>query len=420
MKAYNVNDFAALIGIDWADTKHDICEHPNHTDKYHYCIIKSKPEALHEWAMSLKQRYPNQQIAVACELKKGPLIYALAKYDHLTLFTINPSSVANYRKAFTPSNAKDDPTDALIQVEILTLHMHKLTVIEPESPAIRSLAQLVEYRRSLVQDSVDLSNKITATLKKYYPQALEWFKEKDTHIFCDFISKWPSLAHAKRAKKQTLLDFFNSHNSHYPSVNDTRIISIKNAMPLTEDTGVIEPNQLLVGVLIVQFKVLLKGIESLDKVIKQAYKVQPDKPIFDSLPGAGPQLAPRLLVAFGSNRERYNDASDLQKYAGIAPVIERSGKKMWTHWRYSCPTFLRQTFVEWAGFSIRYSFWAKAYYEQQKSKGKPHNSIIRSLAFKWIRIVFRCWKTNTPYDESKYLEALKRRGSPLLKFAINS
>jgi transposase len=191
-------------------------------------------------------------------------------------------------------------------------------------------------------------------------------------------------------------------------------------MPLTEDIGVIEPNQLLVEVLIAQYRVLLKGIESLDKVIKLAYKSHDDKVIFDSFPGAGPQLAPRLLVAFGSNRERYKDASELQKYAGIAPIIERSGKKMWTHWRYSYPTFLRQTFVEWAGFSIRYSFWAKAYYEQQKSKGKPHNSIIRSLAFKWIRILFRCWKTSTPYDESKYLEALKRRGSPLLKFAINS
>lgn len=420
MKAYNVNDFAALIGIDWADTKHDICEHPNNTEKHHYSIIKSKPEALHEWAMSLKLRYPNQQIAIACELKKGPLIYALAKYNHLTLFTINPSSVANYRKAFTPSNAKDDPTDAFIQVEILTLHMQKLVVIEPESSAIRSLTQLVEYRRNLVQDSVNLSNKITATLKNYYPQALEWFKEKNTFIFCDFISKWPSLAHAKKEKKQTLIDFFNSHNSHYSHVNDARTLSIKNAIPLTEDIGVIEPNKLLVAILIAQFKVLLKGIVSLDKVIKEAYKTQQDKVIFDSLPGAGPQLAPRLLVAFGSNRERYNDASELQKYAGIAPVIERSGKKTWTHWRYSCPTFLRQTFVEWAGFSIRYSFWAKAYYEQQKSKGKPHNSIIRSLAFKWIRIVFRCWKTKTPYDESKYLEALKRRGSPLLKFAINS
>ena len=370
--------------------------------------------------MELKQRYPEQKIAIVCELKKGPLIYALAKYEHLTLFTINPSTVAKYRKAFTPSGAKDDPSDALIQVEILTLHMDKLSVIEPESAAIRSLSQLVEYRRGLVQNSVDLSNKITATLKNYYPQALEWFKEKDTIIFCDFILKWPSLGKAKKARKETLLDFFNAHNSRYVDVNNKRILGIKNAMPLTEDKGVIEPNQMLVEVLISQFKILLQGIEQLDKAIKGAYKAQADKNIFDSLPGAGPQLAPRLLVAFGSNRSRYHDASELQKYAGIAPVIERSGKKMWTHWRYSCPTFLRQTFVEWAGFTVRYSFWAKAYYEQQQTKGKPHNSIIRALAFKWIRIVFRCWKTNTPYDESTYLAALKRRDSPLLKFAINS
>ena len=420
MKGYNIDNFAVLIGIDWADKKHDICEHPNHTEIYNYSIIKHKPQALHDWAMELKQRYPEQKIAIVCELIKGPLIYALAKYEHLTLFTINPSTVAKYRKAFTPSGAKDDPSDALIQVEILTLHMDKLSVIEPESAAIRSLSQLVEYRRGLVQNSVDLSNKITATLKNYYPQALEWFKEKDTIIFCDFILKWPSLGKAKKARKKTLLDFFNAHNSRYVDVNNKRILGIKNAMPLTEDKGVIEPNQMLVEVLISQFKILLQGIEQLDKAIKGAYKAQADKNIFDSLPGAGPQLAPRLLVAFGSNRSRYHDASELQKYAGIAPVIERSGKKMWTHWRYSCPTFLRQTFVEWAGFSVRYSFWAKAYYEQQQAKGKPHNSIIRALAFKWIRIVFRCWKTNTPYDESTYLAALKRRDSPLLKFAINS
>ncbi len=420
MKVYNVDNFAVLIGIDWADKKHDICEHPTHSAKYNYSVIKHSPEALHEWAMDLKKSYPNQKIAVVCELQKGPLIYALAKYSHLTLFTVNPSTVAKYRKAFAPSGAKDDPADAFIQVEILTLHMNKLSVIEPESVSIRTLAQLVESRRGLVQNSVDLSNKMTATLKNYYPQVLEWFGEKDSMIFCDFIEKWPSLALVQKARKQTLLDFFNSHNSHYKAVNNTRIEKIKTAMPLTEDEGVIAPNQILIEVLIAQFRVLLKGITTLDKAIKSLYKSQRNKGIFDSLPGAGPQLAPRLLVAFGNNKDRYQSASELQKYAGIAPVIERSGKKMWTHWRYSCPTFLRQTFVEWAGFSIRYSFWAKAYYEQQKSKGKPHNSIIRSLAFKWIRIVFRCWKTNTPYDESKYLEALKRRGSPLLKFAINS
>ena len=163
----------------------------------------------------------------------------------------------------------------------------------------------------------------------------------------------------------------------------------------------------------------MEAIDRLDSEIKQRYRNQKDRKIFDSFPGAGPQLSPRLFVAFGVTRARYHAATDLQKYAGVAPVIEQSGQKKWTHWRYSCPTFLRQTFVEWAGQSVRYSFWARAYYEQQISKGKPHNTVIRALAFKWIRIAFKCWKSNTPYDESKYLNVLKKRGSPLLKFAVN-
>ena len=420
MKEFDINDFSVLVGIDWADKKHDVCEHVIGTSKYHYSVILSKPESLHEWAMSLKKRYPNQTIAVACELTKGPLIYALSKYDHLVLFSINPSTVAKYRKAFTHSGAKNDPSDAFIQTEILEQHMDKLDVIRPESVNVRALSQLLEYRRKVVQDRVDLSNRITATLKNYYPQVLDWFKEKDTYLFCEFLTKWPSLRLVKKARKQTLINFFNQHHSRYSEVNEKRFEAIKLSMALTDDPGVIEPNMILIEVLVPQLKILLEGIARLDKEIKQRYKNQKDKVIFDSLPGAGPQISPRLFVAFGTDRERYPEANAMQKYCGIAPVIEQSGQKKWTHWRYSCPKFLRQTFVEWAGQSVRYSFWAKAYYEQQKQKGKPHNTIIRALAFKWIRIAFRCWQTSTPYDESKYLNALKKQGSPLLNFAMNS
>ena len=420
MKDSSKQHYAANIGIDWADRKHDICEIPVYSNTPTYSVIKHTPDSLHCWAMGLAQRYPDQQVAVCCELKKGPLIYALAKYSHITLFPANPATVAQYRKAFANSGAKDDPRDAFIQAEILTLHRKELTAIAPDTASIRALAQLTEYRRKLVQDRVNLTNRITATLKNYYPQALDWFKEKDTLIFCHFIQKWPSLAHAKKVRKTTLMTFFNQHNSRYDQVNEKRIVEIKSARALTDDIGVIEPNQILVEVLILQLQLLIESIARMDKEIKQRYRQQPDRKIFDSLPGAGPQIAPRLLVAFGSDRSRYNQASDIQKYAGVAPVIERSGKKSRTHWRYSCPTFLRQTFVEWAGLSIRYSFWAKAYYEQQIAKGKPHNTVIRSLAFKWIRIVFRCWKNKTPYDESTYLAALKKRNSPLLKFAVNT
>jgi transposase len=420
MKAFNVSDFVALIGIDWADRKHDICEVNSQTKEQHFSVISSQPKAINAWANELKQKYKGQLIAVACELKKGPLIYALSKFSHIVIFTINPSSVAKYRKAFTHSGAKDDPTDAAIQVEILQLHMSKLNVITPDSESVRSLAQLVEYRRKLVQDRVDLTNRITTTLKNYYPHVLDWFKEKDTIIFCDFLLCWPSLEQAKRARKQTLIDFFNQHNSRYPAVNEKRINNIKQAEALTNDNAIIGPNQLLVECLILQLKHLMLSIVRFDIEIKAIYKPHKDRFIFDSLPGAGPQIAPRLLAAMGSNRDRYQSCEEVQKYAGIAPVTERSGKKEWIHWRYSCTKFLRQTFVEWAGISVRYSFWARAYYRQQESKGKPHNTIIRALAFKWIRILFRCWKSKTPYDETTYLEALKRKGSPLLKYAVES
>ena len=419
MKVFSPHDFAVLIGIDWADKKHDICEYSHAKQQYQLSVISSKPEAIDDWANDLKKRYPNQRIAVGCELKKGPLIYALSKYDHLTLFPINPTTVSKYRKAFTNSGAKDDPTDAKIQTEILQKNMHKLRVLEPESSELRALAQLVENRRKLIQDRVRLTNRITATLKNYYPQVVEWFKEKHTTVFIDFIQKWPNLEAVQSAREKTLTAFFHTHHVRYNDTILKRINAIKAAHHLTQDPGVIVPNQLLVKGLIHQLKSLMEAIAEHDQEIKQRYNECTDQFIFDSLPGAGPVFAPRLLTAFGENRTRYENAAEMQRYSGVAPVLERSGKKSWTHWRYSCPKFLRQSFVEWAGESVRYSFWAKAYYEQEKAKGKPHQTIIRCLAFKWIRIIYRCWMNKKPYDESTYLNALKKRHSPLLEFAIS-
>jgi hypothetical protein len=107
-------------------------------------------------------------------------------------------------------------------------------------------------------------------------------------------------------------------------------------------------------------------------------------------------------------------------YAGIAPVTERSGNKHWVHWRWSCPKFVGQTFVEWAGETIPRSFWARAFYDARRAAGASHNATLRALAFKWIRILFRCWLDRTPYDEGRYLSALRKRQAPLLKFAAET
>jgi hypothetical protein len=185
-------------------------------------------------------------------------------------------------------------------------------------------------------------------------------------------------------------------------------------VPLTADEGVIMPNALMAQALIAQLRALLEAIEHFDHAIAERAQRHPDYALFDALPGAGPALAPRLLVAFGAQRERYGAAEEMQQYAGIAPVLERSGKQSWVHWRCQCPKFLRQTCVEWATGSIRFSGWARAYYEQQRAKGASHQAAVRALAFKWIRIVFRCWQARVAYNESVYIAALQRRGSSLI------
>jgi transposase len=416
MAKSNTVEFAAYVGIDWADKKHDICLQAADRTEREYLVLEHRPEAIEEWANDLRSRFDSRPVAVCLEQRKGPLIYALSKYEHLTLFPVNPQMLAKLRQAFTPSRAKDDPTDAALAVDILLLHRDRLRPWAPDDALTRKIRAMATARRELVEQRVAITNCLTANLKGYFPQALECFDTLDSMLACDLLTNWPSLSEAKRAHAATLTDFFHKHAVRGRERVEGRVRTLKTALPLTLDPGVVVPGMMLTRALVKQLRCLIASIGDYDQTIARLFKKHPDAFIFASLPGAGPALAPRLLAAFGSDRERYESAESIQKYSGVAPVTERSGKSSWVHWRWSCPVFIRQSMVEWARISISYSFWAKAYYSQQREKGKTHNAAVRSLAFKWLRILFRCWKDRRPYDEAKYLFALKQKKSPLLQY----
>jgi len=413
MDTLNTTSFTAFIGIDWADAKHDICIQSADADEREFDVIPHKVELIDEWACTMRQRF-GSPIAVAVELSKGPIVYALQKHDCFVIFPVNPSTLARYREAFQPSRAKDDPTDAELAVDLIIRHHERFKPLQPQSVEIRMLVSLVEQRRNLVADKIRITNRLRVALKQYYPQMLEWFDHIDTLLFCDFLTRWPTLLQVKRARQSTLRKFFHEHSMRFEHVLEQRLIAIKAATPLTLDEAVVVPHRLQALVYLEQLRVLLDAIKRFDIQIESVAKQHDDYALFTALPGAGASLAPRLLVAFGEQRERYKSAAEVQKYSGVAPVTERSGKKHWVHWRWQCPTFMRQTFVEWAAQTINKSYWAGEYYRQQREKGSTYQAAVRALAFKWIRILYRCWQTRTPYDEVTYLKALERRGSPLL------
>ncbi|KRB64169.1 IS110 family transposase [Noviherbaspirillum sp. Root189] len=405
--------YTAYIGIDWADRKHDFCLQVAGGDTQESGVLEHTPEAIERWATTLHKRFGGP-IAVCLETTKGPLVNALLRYEFFALFPVHAATLAGYRKAFSPSGAKDDPSDARIALDLLLRHPERLQALRPQSSSMRMLTTLVEERRQVGDAIVRITNRLGSVLKLYYPQVLDWFEHRNTIIFCDFLTRWPTVMHARRARATTLQAFFHAHRCARKGLVAERIESIRSSTPLTEDPAIIRPAQLTMQTLVAQLRVLIEAIDDFDEEIAGISKEVPDYELFASLPGAGHIQAPRLLVAFGEDRDRFIDAAQVQCYAGIAPVIERSGNRCWIHWRFACSTFLRQTFVEWAGSTVTRSAWAGVFYRQQRSKGASHGVAIRALAFKWIRILYKMWKTRQPYNEATYLDALRRHGSPLV------
>lgn len=406
-------DFAAFVAIDWADREHTWALQIAGGKKRETGKLEHTPEAIERWAVELAARFAGRPVAIGLEQAKGALLCALSKFDHLVLYPIHPSTSYDFRKAIHPSGSKDDPRDADILLELLTVHRDRLRRLEPDTGPTRQLQNLVEKRRLLVDQRTAQTNRITDQLKLYFPQVLTWFDKLCSPITAAFLQRWPTLPDAQNESPETLRTFFHQHGSRSESRIRERLDQIRAAKAPVEDAAIVQPGSLLVQTLLNVVAALNEGIQQLEQAIEAITAVHPDYFIFASFPAAGPAMAPRLLAAFGSRRDRYESATEVQTSSGIAPVMEASGKQRWIHFRWSCPKFLRQTFHEYAALSIQHCAWAKQFYDQQKAKGKRHHAAVRSLAFKWIRILFRCWKSRQTWQEGLYEAARQAPAAPL-------
>lgn len=406
-------EFAAYIGIDWATQTHFLSLGEGDSRTVERCQLDHKPEALAQWVNELQRRYPGRRIAVALEQSRGALVYALMSYEFLVLYPVNPKALAKFREAFYVSGAKDDPIDSDLLLELLTKHRDRLRAWQPDDELTRTITLLVEHRRELVDTQTGLTNRLSDLLKLYFPQALDWAGDLATIQACDFLQRWPTLAKVQQATATKLRQFYIAHGCRKAALIEQRLLQIEAAQPLTTDCAVITASVAMVQATIAQLHPLMVSIKQMDKQIAELFAQHEDHELFASFPGAGAVLAPRLLSAMGANRDRFVTAQDVQQLSGIAPVIERSGKTCFVHRRFACAKFLRQSFHEYAAQSIRWAPWARAYYDRQRQRGNGHHAAVRSLAFRWIRIIFRCWQNRVPYSEETYQQALRDRGSKL-------
>lgn len=407
------DEIVAWIGIDWADEAHEICEYRVETGNKEKYAVQHSGEALQEWLNQLRIRYGGKRIAMAVEQARGGLIYALMSTDFIEIYPVNPQSLAQFRKALYPSGAKSDPADAELVEEMVRQNPNRFRVWAPGDAQTRSLQLLTEGRRKFVDDLTALTNQLTSALKNYYPQALDWAGDLSSAQACAFLQRWPTLGELQKTRAFRVREFYQKYGRPRQDVLDQRLKQIEKAQPLTEDSAVVMAGVMMVRALVGQIEPLRAAIEKYDDEIARVFRQHPDRAVFESFPGAGKVLAPRLTAAFGADRDRFQAPVEMQQFSGIAPVTERSGKAQWVHRRWACPKFMLQTFHEFADQARKFCAWSKLYYQQQRARGNDHHAAVRALAYKWIRIMFRCWKDHKPYDDSLYVKSLVKRGSQL-------
>ena len=239
------SEFAAHIGLDWADQKH-FWVMRTADGKMQRGELKNTPEAIQVWAAELAQRFAGQPIAVALEQSRGAVIAMLGKYGHLVLFPVHPNTVANYRKTFCPSGAKSDPGDGHLILELLLTHPDKFRRLQPDTVETRGLQFLTEERRKLVNQHTSEVQRLIGWLKQIFPQILAWFDDAASPMVGSLLLRWPTLQTLQKAKPQTLRKFFGQQNCRSEERIEERIEQIRHSVVATTDEALMQTGLLCI------------------------------------------------------------------------------------------------------------------------------------------------------------------------------
>src|SRR6201984_3216988 len=233
-------EFAAFIGIDWADQKHIWCLQSAGSAKRETGELEQTPEAVESWVAHLYQRFAQRPIAVAVEQSRGALVFMLSKYEPLHLFPVPPQMASSMRQALYPSGAKDDPRDADLLLDLVLQHRNKLRRLSPDSEATRRVQNLVEERRKLVDEKTAQINRLTDHLKVYFPQMLDRFGRLDSKLVCPLLEGWPALEELQKASPASLRTFFRKHRCRDRERIECRVEAIRRALPAIQERGGVE------------------------------------------------------------------------------------------------------------------------------------------------------------------------------------
>ncbi len=396
-----------FIGIDWAEKHLDYCIENNSGDVIKRGRVDNDDNGFNSMLFSIgKENIQLSQIAVAIESPHQHVVdFLLAR--GVDVYPVNPAAIHDYRKSRKPSGSKSDEGDAQLIASYLREHHKSLRVWHLPAPKLRQLKLLVDDRDKIVTEKVRLQNQLRSTLRDYFPQAVDAFCDITCPTSLDFLDQFPTFEETEAKTDEDWQIFLDEHRVHNPNARQ-RFLSALKSKPITVDEVVANAKSLLTKTIVSQLRAITAALKEYHKRIEELLKEFSDGTLFRSLPGVDIILAVKLLVAIGTDRERFSNANELQSFFGTAPYTKSSGQYRSVHFRLACNKTMRAALGQMALASLRSSTWAKNYFSKKRKDGKKAHHALRCLANLWLKVIFAIWKNRTEYDETKHLASIAR------------
>jgi transposase len=403
------------MGLDWAKQEHAIAVVDGDGRIMMETTIEHTAEGWHRLREKLVDLAgPDLSlVAATIETNRGPVVERLLELG-CTVYPINPNAAQCYRSRKAPSGSKTDRLDALSFADALRTDGHGWRPLNPEDPKTQELRLLCRDEMSLIEQRTTLVNQLQQALHEYYPAALEAFDDWTSPSSWAFLERFPTPQALKKAGKRHWEKFLHTHRLYRPETYQKRLEIFAGATEFCGSHAVTNAKSMLAVSLAKQLRLLEQQLKAYREHIDKLFQEHPDYTIFDSLPGIGEKLGPRLLSECGEDRDRFEDHEALQCYAGTAPVSFQSGQINRVRFRYACNKNLRTAVHLWANLSRKKCAWAQVYYHQKRLEGKSHACALRCLGQRWLKILWKMWQTKTPYDEQMHTRNQIKHGSWVL------
>lgn len=397
-------------GVDWGDKNHVLCILSGKND--YVCCKRFPHDAQGVAEIVLALRKYSGLVGVAIETSKHVLVDTLVR-EGLTVYPINPKMSHAWQECVSVAAPKNDMRDARVLANGLCLYEKDLRPLELDTPQMRQLSMLCEHEQHLIGQRTALVCELKAVLKRYFPLVLPWFDKWTEPAAWRFVQKFSTPGLLANATKADLCGWFKGHRLSLSNKRLKHIEQRQKVLELTGDSVMHDIFAMRVSAIVGQLLAAQKGIDEHRQEIDLLFPKLPQAEIFSSLPGAGASLAPRLMTIFGTKQERFEDAFSVSKLCGVVPIEWQSGNHYTIHFRHACRKNARNALHVFAWVSLRYCSWAKVFYERCRERNQSNALALRNLAAKWVKILFRMWRDNVPYDENKYLKALTKSTSPV-------